>query len=573
MMRAQDAGGVVLADRYELRAEIGAGGMGVVRRAHDRLLERDVAVKEVHLPAEIARGDEAVVQGRVLREARAAARLSHPGAVTVYDVVQDEGRAYIVMELVDAPTLADVVERHGPLPPPRVAALGLELLGALEKAHAEGIVHRDVKPGNVMMAPGGTKLADFGIASLKGDPKLTATGVLLGSPSFMAPEQAQGDDSGPAADLWALGATLYFAAEGEPPFARGQPIATLAAVVYDEPRRPERAGPLAGILMHLLSKSPADRPSVERLREALEATAREAPVEDTTQPVEAPVPAPVSADEAPVQPPFSADAERVWASTGEPAWGSRPAPARRRGRGPWVLMAGAFLLALLVGILLFRPAPPATELEESGRSERAEDSRGPGSAGPQDEGEPGSAGGNGSGGGGDEGPDADAPVVTQEGATGIDRSGSVPADWVVYEDPSSGFRVAHPPDWEVIEQSRDADSIDIEDPATGGTYLRIDWTDSPGPSPVAAWEQQAESFAGRHDNYQEIQIAPATFKGFEAAIWEFTYSDGGVDLHAADIGFVTEDYGFALFWQTQADTWEESEDIFLAFQAGFEPPA
>src|SRR5918992_1109971 len=133
-MPAQDTGGVVLAARYELRNEIGTGGMGVVWRAHDTLLKRDVAVKEVHLPPDIAGGDEAILQGRVLREARAAARLSHPAAVTVYDVVHHEGRAYIVMELIDAPTLALVVERDGPLPPERVAALGLEILEALEKA-------------------------------------------------------------------------------------------------------------------------------------------------------------------------------------------------------------------------------------------------------------------------------------------------------------------------------------------------------------------------------------------------------------------------------------------------------
>jgi hypothetical protein len=441
------------------------------------------------------------------------------------------------------------VEQQGPLPPERVAALGLEVLGAIEKAHAEGIVHRDLKPGNVMIGPGGTKLADFGIASLKGDPKLTATGVLLGSPSFMAPEQAQGDDSGPAADLWALGATLYYAVEGEPPFARGQPIATLAAVVYDEPRRPERAGPLAGILMRLLSKSPADRPGAAEVREALEAIRPSAPARDATEPVEAPVTAPVAPD-----------AERVWASTGEPVWSSEVAGPRRRSRGAWAMIAGAFLVALLVGVLLFRPVQPAPDRERSAEPGRSQENRGPG---------PGAGnGGGGIGAGGSAG-----AVETEEGATGVESGGAVPADWVIYEDSSSGFRVAHPPDWEVIEQSRDADSIDIEDPDTGGTYLRIDWTDSPGPSPVAAWEQLAEGFAARHDDYQEIQISRTTFKGFEAAIWEFTYSDGGIDLHAADIGFVTGDYGFALFWQTQATAWEESEDVFRAFQAGFEPPA
>jgi hypothetical protein len=550
-MPARDTWGVVLADRYELSSEVGAGGMGVVWRGHDKLLRRDVAIKEVHLPAEIAGGDHAVMQARVLREARAAARLSHPAAVTVYDVVRQEGRAYIVMELIHAATLADLVERDGPLPPERVAALGLDILGALEQAHAEGIVHRDVKPQNVMVGPGGPKLADFGIASLKGDPKLTATGMLLGSPSFMAPEQAQGDDSGPPADLWALGATLYYAVEGEPPFARGQAIATLAAVVYDEPRSPQRAGPLAGVLMRLMSKAASDRPSGAELREALERAAGRGPrSSEATERVQRSRTAPVAV------PP---NAERVWAASGEPGWSREHPPARRPGLAPWALAAGAFLLAVLVGVLLWRPPPEPSDLGAGGRSGRGQSARQ--GAGQQQNG----------GGGGVAASTEQSETADTGSATG--PAADVPDDWITYEDPSSGFRISHPPEWEVSVQSRDTDSIDIEAPATGGTYLRIDWTDSPGPSPLAAWQQQAGSFAARHDNYEEIQITPTTFKGLEAAIWEFTYSDGGVNLHAADIGFVTNGYGFALFWQTQADAWDDSTDVFRAFQASFEPPA
>jgi serine/threonine protein kinase len=566
-MPAQDTGGVVLADRYDLRSEIGTGGMGVVWRAHDTLLARDVAVKEVHLPPDIAGGDQAIMQGRVLREARAAARLSHPAAVTVYDVVHHEGRAYIVMELIDAPTLALVVERDGPLPPERVAALGLEILGALEKAHAEGIVHRDVKPQNVMLGPAGAKLADFGIASLKGDPKLTATGILLGSPSFMAPEQAQGDDSGPPADLWGLGATLYYAVEGQPPFGRGQPIATLASVVYDEPRSPQRAGPLAAVLMRLMSKAATDRLSAADLRAALERVAGEDRRLGTSEPeLSAVRPSPRSLRDESSRPAEAAaiGAERVWATTGEPGWRSEHRPAPRRGLPLWALAAGAFLVALLVGLLLFRPSSAPSERRPPDGSGQRQDAGGRGAD------RQGNRGQNGGGGGGDASAgETQAPDTGAAAGAGFD----VPVDWVTYEDPSSGFSISHPPDWEVIVQSRDADSLDIEDPAAGGTYLRIDWTDSPGPSPLAAWEAQAESFAARHDNYEEIQIEPTTFKGFEAAIWEFTYSDGGVDLHAADIGFVTDDYGFALFWQTQAEAWEDSRDLFQAFQASFQPPA
>jgi len=206
-------------------------------------------------------------QARVLREARAAARLNHPAAVTLYDVVRDRGGTFIVMELVEAPTLAELVRADGPLPPGRVAGIGAQVAGALEAAHAAGIVHRDVKPANVMVPERGmAKLADFGIASLQGDPQLTSTGLVIGSPAYMAPEQAKGEESGPAADFWALGATLFYAVEGEPPFDRGTSIATLAAVVNDPPREPRRAGALAPLVSALLAKDPNARPSGPKVR-------------------------------------------------------------------------------------------------------------------------------------------------------------------------------------------------------------------------------------------------------------------------------------------------------------------
>ena len=240
----------IIADRYALSAPLGRGGMGVVWRARDAVLGREVAVKEVVFPPTMADEERRPAQARVMREARAAARLNHPGAVTLYDVVQDHGGTFIVMELISAPTLADLVRSDGPLPVGRVAEIGAQVASALEAAHQAGIVHRDVKPGNVMVPGNGTaKLADFGIASLQGDPQLTSTGLVIGSPAYMAPEQAKGEESGPAADFWALGATMFYAVEGEPPFDRGTSIATLAAVVNDPPRTPRRAGPL-GLAHH-----------------------------------------------------------------------------------------------------------------------------------------------------------------------------------------------------------------------------------------------------------------------------------------------------------------------------------
>ena len=196
-----------VANRYELEEELGHGGMGVVWRATDTLLARPVALKEVDLPRGVDAAQREGLRARVSREARAAARLSHPGVVTVYDIAHDGGQDFIVMELVSAPTLEELVRTRGPLTPERVARLGLGLLDALEAAHRAGIVHRDLKPRNVMVREDGvTKLADFGIASVQGDPRLTMTGLVVGSPAYMAPEQVEAEPVSPATDLWALGA-------------------------------------------------------------------------------------------------------------------------------------------------------------------------------------------------------------------------------------------------------------------------------------------------------------------------------------------------------------------------------
>src|SRR5215218_264665 len=264
----------LVADRYALKAPLGRGGMGVVWRAQDAVLGREVAVKEVVFPPTMAEQERRPAQARVMREARAAARLNHPGAVTLYDVVQDHGGTFIVMELVNAPTLAELV-----------AEIGAQVASALEAAHAAGIVHRDVKPGNVMVPEQGVaKLADFGIASLQGDPQLTSTGLVIGSPAYMAPEQAKGEESGPPADFWALGATMFYAVEGGPPFDRGSSIATLAAVVNEPPRDLRRAGPLTPLITALLSKDPGARPSGPELRAELARLATPAPSPPTEVP-------------------------------------------------------------------------------------------------------------------------------------------------------------------------------------------------------------------------------------------------------------------------------------------------
>ncbi|MEU2612708.1 protein kinase [Micromonospora sp. NPDC007271] len=261
------APGTTIGDRYSLRSPVGNGGMGTVWRATDTLLRRDVAVKEVVLPPGLAPSDRDAMYERTLREARAAAAIQHPAVVQVYDVVTEGGRPWIVMELLDARSLADMVIEDGPVAPRAVAKIGIALLGALEVAHAIGVLHRDVKPANVLICSDGRcVLTDFGVARMPTDVQLTTPGMVLGSPHFISPERAMGQDFGPPSDLFSLGVTLYTAVEGRPPFDKGDPIETMHAVVEDPPAIPQRSGPLTGVLMGLLEKDPARRLDVHSAR-------------------------------------------------------------------------------------------------------------------------------------------------------------------------------------------------------------------------------------------------------------------------------------------------------------------
>ncbi|MQY05018.1 serine/threonine-protein kinase [Actinomadura macrotermitis] len=266
----QEAGAAAWS-RFTLLEELGRGGMGVVWRARDGVLGRQVAIKQLLPPSGAAPGAQEAMRARMLREARAAAQLAHKNAVTVHDVLQDQGSVLIVMELVQAVTLGAMVESEGPLPPARVAAMALDLLDVLTAAHELGIVHRDVKPANVLVqSDGSIKLADFGIARFQGEPTLTEAGAIIGTPAYMAPEQIRGLESSPATDVWGLGATLFYAVEGLPAFGGPSPTAAMAAVLTDPPLPPRRAGePLGPLLMRLLAKDPADRPLAPRLRAEL----------------------------------------------------------------------------------------------------------------------------------------------------------------------------------------------------------------------------------------------------------------------------------------------------------------
>ncbi|QKV93178.1 serine/threonine protein kinase [Streptomyces sp. NA02950] len=258
--QTQGPTGRLLAGRYRLGEMLGQGGMGTVWRASDETLGRTVAVKELRFPSSVDEDEKRRLITRTLREAKAIARIRSNGAVTVYDVVDEDDRPWIVMELIEGSSLADVVRDDGPLTPRRAAEVGLAVLDVLRAAHQAGILHRDVKPSNVLISDDGrVVLTDFGIAQVEGDPSVTSTGMLVGAPSYISPERARGHKPGPPADLWSLGGLLYAAVEGVPPYDKSTAIATLTAVMTEPVEPPKNAGPLEEVIYGLLDKDPERR--------------------------------------------------------------------------------------------------------------------------------------------------------------------------------------------------------------------------------------------------------------------------------------------------------------------------
>ncbi|NUK46357.1 serine/threonine protein kinase, partial [Streptomyces lunaelactis] len=316
----------VIDGRFELRERLGSGGMGTVWRAWDTALHREVALKEVRPPdPALAAGDpeaSRTLRERVLREARALARISHPHVVTIHHIVDEGPHPWIVMELLPGTTLQDRLAQ-GPLAPRDAARIGRQVLSALRAAHAAGIHHRDVKPANVLLrADGSAVLTDFGIAALQGSASLTATGDLIGSPEYIAPERIRGRDNDAASDLWSLGLVLYVCVEGVSPLRRGTTLATLAAVLDDPVPPPVRSGPLAPVLNALLVRDAAARPDAAQL-ETMLAQVESGNAPHWAQPTRTagvvPVPPPPPSYPTPPQTPYQPATTRT-----------RPRPRRRR---------------------------------------------------------------------------------------------------------------------------------------------------------------------------------------------------------------------------------------------------
>ncbi|MFJ8082473.1 serine/threonine-protein kinase [Streptomyces sp. NPDC096205] len=371
-----DGVGRLLAGRYRVTARLGRGGMGVVWRAVDEVLGREVALKELRTYTDSGGPELADLRLRMQREARAAARVRHPGVVAVHDIAEVDGRPLIVMELVDGPSLDDVLRERGTLDPREAAGIGAKVMDALAAAHRVGVLHRDVKPGNILLDRSGrVVLTDFGIAAMD-DPgdgsatHLTRSGEIIGSLDYLAPERAQGGDPGPASDIWALGATLYAAVEGDSPFRRTSTFSTLTAIVSEPLPEPRRAGPLGPVLAALMAKHPDARPDADRAREQLESVAA-GPVTDVpTSSLHGTPPPPRTETElsvpsvppgfGPAQPWPGAAGHIPAAPTGTPATNptaTTPPPRRQRGRALSAAAAVTVVLAAagITVALLDRP--------------------------------------------------------------------------------------------------------------------------------------------------------------------------------------------------------------------------
>ena len=543
---------VLVAGRYRLDTVLGRGGMGQVWEAHDEMLGRRVAVKEVRWPADMPTDEREVLHERTMREARVTARLSHPGVVTIYDVVSHDGRPFIVMELLAAASLDDAVEEHGHLPAARVAEIGLEILSALEAAHEQGVVHRDVKPSNVMLRKGGrVVLTDFGIASSHSDANLTTTGLLVGSPSYMSPERLRGSGIAPPADLWSLGVTLFTAATGAPPFRADNTMGTITAVLANPTPDPGVRGPLRDAILGLLNKDPATRLTADQVRPLLEAAAQDQQAADSagTMPFAAPGASASSAI-------GTAAAESTQTDTE-----TRTSPRRSR-RLP--------LLAAVAVLLLGGAVVTATLLDDDGAdtdTAATDEETTDAEATPSDDGVTPS----------DEEatpsdeettPSEDETTPSDDETTTDPSEEDVPDGYELRDDPL-GFSVAVP---EGSARSLDGPTrVDYTVPG-GNTLLRVDQIPEAGPDAEQAWLDAEPSVSDGLEGYERIRIDPLTYREWEAADWEYTWEGDNGTVHALNRGFITDPRGFALYVSGPDETWErESLPVFDAATDTFQP--
>jgi tRNA A-37 threonylcarbamoyl transferase component Bud32 len=621
--------GRLLSGRYRLVRVIGQGGMGVVWLGRDELLNRDVAVKEVVLPPYLTEPEQQLACRRAIREAQMAARLSHSNVVRVYDIVEADGHPCIVMEYLPYQSLRDLMA-DGPLPAARAARIGLGVLAALRAAHREGVLHRDVKPANIMVGPDGrVVLTDFGIARAA-DPStstLTIDGSVVGSPSYMAPERARGGSPeavGPPGDLWGLGASLYAAVEGRPPFERDNALATLTAVVADELAEPAHAGPLGPVIIGLLRKDPHQRLGPDEAERMLRRVAAgdvvssvvppPRPAGDTSaaeageDPQELagpgdPGPAGGLAEEAPqdgatesaeaesgeatepaaagrlgesgaageVAGPETArqaaepDARAVLAATDAAPPGVAGSASRGHAGKRLVLLSLVILLAagVAAAVLALTSGPRSSVASSSGSTPSA----GAGSvtaspSAPAASGTPASA------------PAASGTPASAPSGAAAHASASgqaVPAGYNRFTN-STGFSIGVPHGWLI---SHVGHYVYIRDPGDGNIFLLIDQSDQPKSNPLADWEQQQASRESSYPDYHLIRLQAVTYPQAEkAADWEFTYLRDGVPVHILNRNVLANaTHAYALYWSTPQSDWTSDYHYVTAFADTFRPAA
>ncbi|GAA3374526.1 serine/threonine-protein kinase [Streptomyces sannanensis] len=526
----------MLAGRYRLAEAIGRGGMGKVWRAHDEVLHRIVAVKELTAGLYVSEADRSVMHARTQKEARAAARINHPGVVTVHDVLEHDGRPWIVMEYVDGPSLAEAAKASGRIESREAARIGLHVLGALRAAHAAGVVHRDVKPGNVLLAKDGrVLLTDFGIAAIEGDSSITRTGELVGSIDYLAPERVRGGAPRPASDLWSLGATLHSAVEGGgSPFRRTSPISTMQAVVQDEPPTCVHAGPLAPVITALLCKEPEERPSAaEAERMLLDAMEGREP--RTAQ-------AYVPTQRVP--------AETLHTVTARAAAPDPPVPSQGRTRSGPRVAAVVIVLAAAVGGAVGLAVLKYPDLKDPGGGDKG---RSPVT----------------------EGPPTAGPATTSPSAGTPSGSPSEPAartGWKRVQDPA-GFSLLVPDGW---KRRVEGDQIDYT-PDDGAHRIRIAIDHSPDfETPHLHMLNVEKALAKRLPEYRRVSLGANHYRDLAASLWEFTWNeerDHPGRRHAIDQMYYSEDgrTEYAIYMSGPEKDWAKTREQFDTVLQGWQP--
>lgn len=509
--------GRLIAGRYRLTEQIGRGGMGTVWLAADEMLNRRVALKRLHEDARYADDELALMYERTRREAQSAARIAHPNVVVVHDVVEDDGLPCIVMEYVPSTTLGALLKSGGTVSPEEAARVGRGMVGALRAAHEAGVLHRDVKPGNVLLTEGGrVVLTDFGIATATGTSTLTRTGEIVGSIDYMAPERVQGDTPGPASDLWALGATLYQAVEGQPPFRRLTPVETAYSIVTATPEPMKQAGPLEPLITALLAKDPAERPSAQETELALRSVSED--TEPRAWSGSIPLPTPEEAT----------DPDRT-GNTHRRTRSAKAAPVKRGGgRGRRTALWSAVAVILVAG----GTAGGVYYVNSAG-----DDTPGAGSA--------------------------TSPTSASYAPS------PVPDGYHLVTEEAFGIAFPVPDGWKLSK--RRSGEVSYVDEKTSLASLTIGMVDPAG-DPLAHFKEIEANTKINYpgDKYRKLYMQRTTYRGQKAAIWEFTIQGRARVFHGIELGFGEEGgREYDIYVSAPDEQWDTFRPVFDRVREGF----